>query len=175
MLLTFYRGVEVEIWSTNVDLLHHQNQAITAPNRTQPSQLLLGSLLAVFSCLSYALWLILQVTSCELESPSWPFSSTRYITFDFDCGQLQTKMGETYPCQYTSTALITSMASIQAVGFALCTERDWTQWKLGWNVRLLAVAYTVSFRNLMIDYQSRRANIEAETLKLFQSSDFLKL
>ncbi|MBA0726941.1 hypothetical protein Golax_002731 [Gossypium laxum] len=33
------------------------------------------------------------------------------------------------------------MGSIQGALYAVCTVRDWNQWKLGWNVRLLAVAY----------------------------------
>ncbi|GAB4829826.1 hypothetical protein Ancab_019476 [Ancistrocladus abbreviatus] len=50
------------------------------------------------------------------------------------------KMGEKYP-PYASTALMTVMGSIQAIVFALCIERDWKQWKLGWNIRLLSVSY----------------------------------
>ncbi|XP_017615120.1 WAT1-related protein At1g68170-like [Gossypium arboreum] len=33
------------------------------------------------------------------------------------------------------------MGSIQGALYAVCTVRDWNQWKLGWNVRLLAVAF----------------------------------
>ncbi|KAM1427996.1 hypothetical protein ACFXTO_020473 [Malus domestica] len=51
-------------------------------------------------------------------------------------------MGVTYPCYYSSTALMSAMGSIQAVGYALCKEREWSQWKLGWNIRLLTVAYS---------------------------------
>ncbi|KAB2628480.1 WAT1-related protein [Pyrus ussuriensis x Pyrus communis] len=51
-------------------------------------------------------------------------------------------MSVTYPCYYSSTALMSAMGSIQAVGFALCKERDWSQWMLGWNIRLLTVAYS---------------------------------
>ncbi|MCD7467452.1 hypothetical protein HAX54_004894 [Datura stramonium] len=51
------------------------------------------------------------------------------------------KMGELYPCHFSSTALISIMGALQAGVFALSTERDWNQWKLGWNLRLLVVAY----------------------------------
>ncbi|GAB4829854.1 hypothetical protein Ancab_019500 [Ancistrocladus abbreviatus] len=74
---------------------------------------ILGALLSIGSSLSYASWLILQA-----------------------------KMGEKYP-PYSSTALMTVMGSIQAVVFALSIERDWKQWKLGWNIRLLSVSYLV--------------------------------
>ncbi|CAA2938311.1 WAT1-related At1g25270-like [Olea europaea subsp. europaea] len=33
------------------------------------------------------------------------------------------------------------MRSIQAFACALSMERDWNQWKLGWNLRLLGAAY----------------------------------
>ena len=52
-------------------------------------------------------------------------------------------MIESYPCLYSSTALVCTMSFMQAIVFALCTERDWSQWKLGWNLRLLTAAYSV--------------------------------
>ncbi|KAL5096373.1 hypothetical protein RYX36_000700 [Vicia faba] len=73
----------------------------------------LGVLCAVASCFSFALWFIIQA-----------------------------KMSKEYPSHYSSTALMSTMGAIQATGFALCFERDWSQWKLGWNIRLLAVAYS---------------------------------
>ncbi|KAI4296300.1 hypothetical protein L6164_036268 [Bauhinia variegata] len=66
-----------------------------------------------FRCCSYAFWLVVQA-----------------------------KMGEKYPCYYSSTALMSLNASILAIVYALCVERDWSQWRLGWNVRLLTVVYT---------------------------------
>jgi hypothetical protein len=55
----------------------------------------------------------------------------------------QAKMSKEYPSHYSSTALMSTMGAIQATAFGLCVERDWSQWKLGWNIRLLAVAYSV--------------------------------
>ncbi|KAM1366243.1 hypothetical protein FF1_044331 [Malus domestica] len=86
MLLTFYKGVEFNIWSTHVDLLHSH---LASSPHTDSGNRLLGCLLALGSCFCYATWLI-----------------------------------------------------IQAVGFALCKEREWSQWKLGWNIRLLTAAYS---------------------------------
>ncbi|XP_041020540.1 WAT1-related protein At1g68170-like [Juglans microcarpa x Juglans regia] len=59
-------------------------------------------------------------------------------------------MMEKYPCHYSSTALMCVMGAIQSVVFALCLERDWSQWKLGWNIRLLTVAYSVYYIQLII-------------------------
>ncbi|KAF8019987.1 hypothetical protein BT93_G0622 [Corymbia citriodora subsp. variegata] len=111
MLLTFYKGVEVNLWSTHLNLLHHV--ATTQHRQGGSGNRLLGSLLAVGSCFCCALWLIIQA-----------------------------KMSEEFPCHYTSTALMCFMGSIQAVLYAFCKERDWSQWKLGWNIRLLTVSYS---------------------------------
>ncbi|KAF2321275.1 hypothetical protein GH714_038448 [Hevea brasiliensis] len=58
---------------------------------------------------------------------------------------IQAKMSERYPYPYSSTMLISFMASIQAVVFALSVEKDWSQWKLGWNIMLLTAAYARLF------------------------------
>ncbi|KAM3360798.1 WAT1-related protein [Capsicum galapagoense] len=78
----------------------------------KPYAHILGPILAICSCFSTAFSLIFQA-----------------------------KMSELYPCHFSSTALISIMGALQAGGFALSTERDWSQWKLGWNLRLLVVVY----------------------------------
>uniref|UniRef100_A0A9I9DLF7 WAT1-related protein n=1 Tax=Cucumis melo TaxID=3656 RepID=A0A9I9DLF7_CUCME len=115
MILTFYKGVELHPWSTRVDLLHkaHNSTGHAAPPEHKIHSQVLGSVMGVGSCFSYALWLIVQA-----------------------------KMSECYPCHYSSTALMCMMGSVQAVGFALCVETQWSRWKLGWNIRLFSVAYT---------------------------------
>ncbi|KAL4028031.1 hypothetical protein IC575_011223 [Cucumis melo] len=115
MILTFYKGFEINIWTTHVDLLHGRNVSHLPPHSHSHSHshnLLLGSVLALASCLSYSFWLILQA-----------------------------KMMKIYPCQYSSTALMCVMGAIQGVAISICTERDWKQWKLGWNIRLLTVTF----------------------------------
>lgn len=66
----------------------------------------------------------------------------------------QAKMNAEYPCPHSSAALMTTMAAIQATVFTLCVERDWNQWKLGFNIRLLTVAYAVCsiHRNFYVQY-----------------------
>ncbi|KAM7470422.1 hypothetical protein LguiA_008605 [Lonicera macranthoides] len=112
MILTFYKGPRINL-STNVDLLHKsQTPGHVAPTH-KSGQMLLGSLLSLGSCICYALWLILQA-----------------------------KMAERYPCPYSTTALMVFFGSFQGVIFAICTQSNWSQWQLGWNIRLLTVAYT---------------------------------
>ncbi|KAE9591870.1 putative EamA domain-containing protein [Lupinus albus] len=73
----------------------------------------IGALCALASGMSYALWLIIQA-----------------------------KMSEKYPSHYSSTALMSLWGSLISIVLALCLERDWKQWRLGWNIRLLTVAYS---------------------------------
>ncbi|KAI4299037.1 hypothetical protein L6164_032532 [Bauhinia variegata] len=108
MLLTFFKGLKIDIWSFQINLLHsHHHQS----SESGPS--LLGVLCAVGSCFSYASWLIVQA-----------------------------KMSKEYPSHLSSTALMSLMGAIQATSFGLMVDRDWSQWKLGWNIRLLTVAYS---------------------------------
>ncbi|KAM7478927.1 hypothetical protein LguiA_027140 [Lonicera macranthoides] len=115
MLLTFYKGPALGIWATHVDLLHKNHPLGGHANEVHQKSVnhVLGALLALGSCVCFASWFILQA-----------------------------KMAERYPCPCSITALMATMAAIQGVVFALCTERDWNQWKLGWNIRLLTVAYS---------------------------------
>ncbi|MBA0782155.1 hypothetical protein Gotri_003018 [Gossypium trilobum] len=113
MVFTFYKGIDVNIWSTDVNLLkqHHQQVGL-GPSYHGTGQFIIGAFLGLLSCVSFCLWLIIQA-----------------------------KMSVGFPYLYSSTALMCLMGSIQGALYALCTVRDWNQWKLGWNVRLLAVAY----------------------------------
>ncbi|KAI3974646.1 hypothetical protein MKX01_029636 [Papaver californicum] len=139
MLLTFYKGVEIPMWSTHALHIHHEEHQA---HMSTSGKRVLGSLLAVGSCLCYATWLMVQVNFDKffLDMPKLPLTnievSLLFIILE------QTKMSEKIQCYYSSTALMCGMGSIQAVGFALCMERDWAQWKLGWNIRLLASAYS---------------------------------
>ncbi|TKY60393.1 WAT1-related protein [Spatholobus suberectus] len=48
-----------------------------------------------------------------------------------------------YPSKLLLTTLQCFLSSVQSLAVALAVERDIEQWKLGWNVRLLAVVYCV--------------------------------
>ncbi|PWA89704.1 nodulin MtN21 /EamA-like transporter family protein [Artemisia annua] len=110
MLLTFYKGVDLHMWKTNVNLLNGQQHA---SNSQQSSNIVMGSLLAMGSCFSYSIWLILQAN-----------------------------MVKKFPCPYSVTALTLAMGGVQALVYGLYTERHWGDWKLGWNFRLLTAVYT---------------------------------
>ncbi|KAJ1434970.1 EamA domain [Sesbania bispinosa] len=50
-------------------------------------------------------------------------------------------MTKRYPNHYSSTALMSFWSSLLSIAFAICFERDLSQWRLGWNIRLLTVSY----------------------------------
>ncbi|KAE8670208.1 hypothetical protein F3Y22_tig00112205pilonHSYRG00066 [Hibiscus syriacus] len=116
MIFTFFKGLRIGMGSIHLDLLHHLHHVASSSSNSHPGSAhhVLGALLALGSCISYAIWL-----------------------------NIQTKMSEKYPCYYSSTALTCTMAAIQTTALALCVEKDWSQWKLGWNIRLLTVAYAL--------------------------------
>ncbi|ONH94953.1 hypothetical protein PRUPE_7G041900 [Prunus persica] len=100
MVFNLYRGKEINMWSTHVDLLHTHGEPHTASHKS-PQGLLWGCMLSLGGCVSYALWFLVQENQIK-----------------------------NFPYPYSSTALTSLMASIQSVIFAFCVERDWKQWKL---------------------------------------------
>ncbi|KAJ1419926.1 EamA domain [Sesbania bispinosa] len=111
MILTFIKGMEIKIGSFHLNLLHHQNGP-HANTTTGGSKPVLGALCGLACSVCYALWLIIQA-----------------------------KMTKRYPNHYSGTALMSFWSSLLSIGFALCFERDLSQWRLGWNIRLLTVSY----------------------------------
>ncbi|XP_028792329.1 WAT1-related protein At1g25270-like [Neltuma alba] len=114
MIITIFKGSEIDTGSFHITLLHHHSGHVASPHYSSSGgNTLLGSLCALGSCLANAFWLIVQ-----------------------------TMISKSYPCHYSSTALMSLMGSLLSTAFAVCLERDWTQWQLGWNVRLLTAAYS---------------------------------
>ncbi|CAM8937632.1 unnamed protein product [Rhodiola kirilowii] len=114
MTLTFFKGVEFDIWKTHIDLMKivgrgDSSSAVEAHSHNQ----VLGFLLGGSSCIAFGLWLIIQK-----------------------------KLSDAYPCQYSCTALLSLMAAVQSTVFALCTVQDWSQWRLEFDIRLFTVVYS---------------------------------
>lgn len=122
MLLTFYKGADITPWARHIDLvakLTHHAGGAAHP-AAESSNHIMGSLLAISSCFFYALWLILQA-----------------------------KLSREYPFHYSSTALMCVMSTVQSVAFALCFDRDVAQWRLGFDIRLVSVVYSVRCTHVM--------------------------
>ncbi|KAL6127892.1 hypothetical protein ACLB2K_071253 [Fragaria x ananassa] len=114
MLFTFYRGPIFTVWPTHIDLLRQYNNSSSfSSSSSHMNNPALGFLAGFGSILCFSLWLIVQG-----------------------------KMSKRYPFPYSSTALMCIMGCIQNVIFALCVEREWNQWKMGWDIRLWTAAYS---------------------------------
>ncbi|KAL8143150.1 hypothetical protein V2J09_016182 [Rumex salicifolius] len=114
MLLTFYKGIVIKLWPNNIHLIHiHPSEHDVGSSHPHDSNRILGALMSLVSALSYASWLIIQA-----------------------------KMSLRYPSYYSSTALMSLMGAVQAIMFALIVDHNWEHWKLGWNIRLVTVAYS---------------------------------
>ncbi|WJZ86385.1 hypothetical protein VitviT2T_005845 [Vitis vinifera] len=110
MVLTFYNGIELKIWTTHINLLSDGGK-VAASQHTSRNQGL-GAIMAAASSLSAAIWLIIQA-----------------------------RMSKVYPL-YSGTFLMCACAGVQCAVYAMSRERDWSEWRLGWNIRLLTVIYT---------------------------------
>ncbi|XP_031504717.1 WAT1-related protein At1g68170-like [Nymphaea colorata] len=73
MLLSFYRGANIQSWSVQTHLLHHPDRGGSKATGNRA----LGSLLAVGSTLCYSVWLILQARLSE-HYPH-PYTSTALL------------------------------------------------------------------------------------------------
>ncbi|WCJ19505.1 nodulin MtN21 /EamA-like transporter family protein [Euphorbia peplus] len=113
MLVTFYKGPEINIWSTHLNLMKLFNShgelghVVTVKGNEK-----IGLTYSIANCLSFSLWLIIQG-----------------------------KMSEKYPSPYSASALMSIMAAFVSIGFALCFHSDLSHWRLGWNIRLFTTAF----------------------------------
>ncbi|CAL5213705.1 unnamed protein product [Lathyrus oleraceus] len=114
MLMIFFKGAEIHIWSSNINLLNpHQNpNELMASHHVEIRKKILGVSIALASSCSFSMWLIIQA-----------------------------KLHKEFPYHHSSAALMVSMGAIQAIVISLCFERDWNQWKLGNKLRILTVVY----------------------------------
>ncbi|CAL5032160.1 unnamed protein product [Urochloa decumbens] len=122
MVVTFYRGPELAFMhrlARAVGLHRHDHDGrlaaqgpAAAANATSAAARVVGSFLAIASCFSYAVWLVIQA-----------------------------RVGEAFPCHYSIAALVCLAGGAQSALLALCFRHDAQHWRLGLGVRLYASAY----------------------------------
>ncbi|GJV76817.1 WAT1-related protein [Tanacetum coccineum] len=112
MLLTFYKGQSLNILSTHFNILHggQSMDGHVATSHKTSSHQIMGAVLALGYSLAISLY----------------FS-------------LQGKLSANYPCHYSTSFLFGVFGFIQSFVYVVSTERSWSQWKLGWNIRLVCV------------------------------------
>ncbi|PWA42333.1 eamA domain, WAT1-related protein [Artemisia annua] len=114
MLLTFYKGQPLNFLSTHFNILHggQRMDGHVATSHKTSSHQIMGAVLALAYTLAISLYF-----------------------------NLQGKMSANYPCYYTNSFMFSVFGFIQSLVYVVSTERSWSQWKLGWNVRLLCVIF----------------------------------
>ncbi|XP_013597247.1 PREDICTED: WAT1-related protein At1g25270-like [Brassica oleracea var. oleracea] len=113
LVFVFYKGFELHIWSTHVDLLKSSGQS-SGPATENHHHISISGVLMVFGCnVSVSLWLLLQAQiSKEFGGHCWNIS------------------------------LMNATGSLVCMVVALCSEHNWNQWLLGWNISLLTTVYS---------------------------------
>ncbi|XP_004503977.1 WAT1-related protein At5g64700 [Cicer arietinum] len=110
--LAFYKGPHLELLSHFHFFGYHKTQQIQGHVLSGSSSWIKGCFLMLLSNTFWGMWLVLQ-----------------------------TFIIKGYPSKLLLTTLQCSLSSIQSLIIALAVERDVEQWKMGWNVRLVAVLY----------------------------------
>ncbi|XP_022947669.1 WAT1-related protein At5g64700-like [Cucurbita moschata] len=112
-VLAFYKGPQLK-WFNNHHLFSAHNAATHAHSATasSTSSWLKGCFLMLSSNTLWGIWIVLQ-----------------------------TFVLKSYPSKLVLTNLQCLLSSFQTFAIAIAMERDPKEWKLGWDVRLLSVAY----------------------------------
>ncbi|EOA34607.1 hypothetical protein CARUB_v10022166mg [Capsella rubella] len=108
LVFIFYRGKEIHLWSTHINLVSQPRDASTTTHHIS----VFGALLVFGGNISISLWFLLQV-----------------------------KISKKFGGPYWNATLMNMMGGIVAMIVALCWKRDLYEWRLGWNIRLLTIAY----------------------------------
>ncbi|CAH2066097.1 unnamed protein product, partial [Thlaspi arvense] len=109
LVFIFYRGKNINLWSTHVDLVKQPREDSRDATTTHHISIL-GALLVFGGNFTYSTWQVVKIS-------------------------------KQFGGAYWNATLMNMMGSVVAVLVALCWNIDLNKWKLGWNIRLLTVAY----------------------------------
>ncbi|XP_020212981.1 WAT1-related protein At5g64700 isoform X1 [Cajanus cajan] len=110
--LAFYKGPQLRTTHHVLSRYHNHQNPHHQDHFSSGKRWILGSLLLFLSVIIWSFWLTIQA-----------------------------QILKSYPAKLKFTSLQCLSSSIQSFGIAIAFERDIQQWKLGWNMRLLAVVY----------------------------------
>jgi hypothetical protein len=113
--LAFYKGPQLKLLSHHHHYLLGYLKQHDQTHSQSDTTWIKGCFFLLLSATFYALWLVLQA----------------FVIKD-------------YPSKLIFTTLQCFLSSTQSLVVAFAIERDIQQWKLGWNVTLLAIAYCVN-------------------------------
>ncbi|XVE86605.1 hypothetical protein DITRI_Ditri18aG0047400 [Diplodiscus trichospermus] len=111
LTLALYKGPHMKLFCIHHLFEHHHSQALHSQSSSGETWIK-GCFLMLMSNSCWGLWLVLQG-----------------------------RVLKSYPSKLLFTTLQCFFSTIQSFAIAIALERDPYEWSLGWNVRLLAVAY----------------------------------
>lgn len=117
MILTLYKGIPLFNHSRSGAATHVVDQALELSSGRRKERWTLGSMALISGTLLWSSWFLLQ----------------SYIS-------------KSYPCQYSSTAIMSLFAVIQSAAFAVSMDRNFSMWALKGKQEILTVMYAVSMR-----------------------------
>jgi len=155
IILAIYKGPLLKL-----PLCPHFYHGQEHPHRNNPGHVsggstswLKGCVLMITSNILWGLWLVLQVFKllhtllsihylnyANLSNCDKPIVINEFC-FIFNN---QGRVLKVYPSKLYFTTLHCLLSSIQSFVIAIALERDISAWKLGWNLRLVAVIYCVN-------------------------------
>ncbi|KAL9313821.1 hypothetical protein ACSQ67_019273 [Phaseolus vulgaris] len=144
--VAFYKGPQLRIVHYhNHHSLHHEDQFSSG------KRWILGSLLLFLSVIIWSLWLVIQVEPlvlhiCAIPTYARVKNDGNKFNDIYDCTHTDPKREQAhilkiYPAKLKFTSLQCLSSSIQSFVIAITFERDIEKWKLGWDMKLLAVVY----------------------------------
>ncbi|MFQ6661109.1 hypothetical protein Gotur_029378 [Gossypium turneri] len=112
LTLAFFKGPHFKLFCLHHLFQHHHDQTLATTPTSSGLTWIKGSFLMLLSNILWGLWLVLQGPVLK-----------------------------TYPSKLLFTALQCFLSTIQSFAIAIALVRDPYEWRLGWNVRLVSVAY----------------------------------
>ncbi|KAL5222777.1 hypothetical protein ABZP36_027490 [Zizania latifolia] len=112
MIMPFYKGPLLRFWASPIHwrFAEHTTSGAAAPASGHAA--LVGDVLIIVSCVSWAVWFIIQ-----------------------------TRMSERFSAPYTSTTIMSLMAGVQCAGVSAAMDRSVAVWKIGFDIRLYSALY----------------------------------
>lgn len=115
MILTLYKGSPLFNYSRPGAATHIVDQALKLSSGKRKERWTLGSMALISGTMLWSSWFLLQ----------------SYIS-------------KSYPCQYSSTAIMSLFAAIQSAALAVSMDRNFSMWALKGKEEILTVVYAVS-------------------------------
>lgn len=114
-LLTLYRGMPLFDHSDSQAASQMMDHAIRLNSAKKTQRWTIGSVALVVGTLFWSSWFLLQST-----------------------------IGKRYPCQYSSTAIMSFFGAIQSAALSFATSRNFSAWVLKGKIEIITVLYAVS-------------------------------